>query len=162
MPPVTYNRKTRKNENDLKILRIEYLESAQFLPFIDFPMYDYSCGNIEKPFSPFSFPTFFCRSCKQLMFCKQTVCLHLLASLQSIIWQGCQKFTFFESYPFFSVLQVIQVRLAHLWVGFGVILPLLDALASLDSKLSVSESVIDVFRLAHLRVFQSYFSYFCV
>ena len=33
----------------------------------------------------------------------------------------------------------------------------LDALASLDSKLSVSQSVIDVFRLAHLRVFQSYF-----
>ena len=32
----------------------------------------------------------------------------------------------------------------------------LDALASLDSKLSVSQSVIDVFRLAHLRVFQSY------
>ena len=34
----------------------------------------------------------------------------------------------------------------------------LDALASLDSKLSVSQSVIDVFRLSHLRVFQSYFS----
>ena len=32
----------------------------------------------------------------------------------------------------------------------------LDALPSLDSKLPVSESVIDVFRLAHLRVFQSY------
>ena len=30
----------------------------------------------------------------------------------------------------------------------------LDALASLDSKLSVSQSVIDVFQLAHLRVFQ--------
>ena len=29
-------------------------------------------------------------------------------------------------------------------------------LASLDSKLSVSQSVIDVFRLAHLRVFLSY------
>ena len=125
MSSVTDNRKTRKNENDLKILRIEYLESAQFLPFIDFPMYDYSCGNIEKPFICFSFPTFLCRSCTQLMFCKQTVCLHLLASLQSIIWQGWQKFTFFESYPFFSVLQVIQVRLAHLWVDFGVILPLL-------------------------------------
>ena len=36
----------------------------------------------------------------------------------------------------------------------------LDALASLDSMLSVSESVIDVFRLAHLRVFQSYFTGF--
>ena len=36
----------------------------------------------------------------------------------------------------------------------------LDALTSLDPKLSVSQSVIDVFRLAHLRVFQSYF-YFC-
>ena len=35
----------------------------------------------------------------------------------------------------------------------------LDALASLDSKLSVSQSVIDVFRLAHLRVFQSYFDW---
>ena len=35
----------------------------------------------------------------------------------------------------------------------------LDALAYLDSKLSVSQSVIDVFRLAHLRVFQSYFCY---
>ena len=34
--------------------------------------------------------------------------------------------------------------------------PFLDALASLDSKLSVSQSVIDVFRLTHLRVFQSY------
>ena len=34
----------------------------------------------------------------------------------------------------------------------------LGALASLDSKLSVSQSVIDVFRLAHLRVFQSYFT----
>ena len=34
----------------------------------------------------------------------------------------------------------------------------LDALTSLDSKLSVSQSVIDVFRLAHLRVFQSYLS----
>ena len=32
----------------------------------------------------------------------------------------------------------------------------LDALASLDFKLSVSESVRDVFQLAHLRVFQSY------
>ena len=33
----------------------------------------------------------------------------------------------------------------------------LDALASLDFKLSVSESVIHLFQLAHLRVFQSYF-----
>ena len=73
MSSVTDNRKTRKNENDLKILRIEYLESAQFLPLIDFPLYDYSCGNIEKPFICFSFPTFLCRSCTQLMFCKQTV-----------------------------------------------------------------------------------------
>ena len=32
----------------------------------------------------------------------------------------------------------------------------LDALASLDLKLSVSESVIYRFQLAHLRVFQSY------
>ena len=37
-------------------------------------------------------------------------------------------------------------------------LQFLDSLASLDSKLSVSQSVIDVFRLAHLRVFQSYFA----
>ena len=36
----------------------------------------------------------------------------------------------------------------------------LDALASLDSKLSVSQSVIDVFQLAHLRVCQSYFFIF--
>ena len=36
----------------------------------------------------------------------------------------------------------------------------LDALASLDSKLSVSQSVIDVFRLAHLQVFQSYLKLF--
>ena len=34
----------------------------------------------------------------------------------------------------------------------------LDALASLDLKLSVSESVIYRFQLAHLRVFQSYFT----
>ena len=91
MSSVTDNRKTRKNENDLKILRIEYLESAQFLPFIDFPMYDYSCNNIEKPFICFSFPTFLCRSCTQLMFCKQTdfgdklIFIDALASLQSII-----------------------------------------------------------------------------
>ena len=32
----------------------------------------------------------------------------------------------------------------------------LDAPASLEFKLSVSESVSDVFQLAHLRVFQSY------
>ena len=32
----------------------------------------------------------------------------------------------------------------------------LDALASLDFKLSVSQWVSDVFQLAHLRVFQSY------
>ena len=36
-------------------------------------------------------------------------------------------------------------------------LKFLDALASLDSKLSVSQWVINVFRVAHLRVFQSYF-----
>ena len=41
---------------------------------------------------------------------------------------------------------------------FSPIILFLDALASLDSKLSVSQSVIDVFRLAHLRVFQSYFT----
>ena len=34
----------------------------------------------------------------------------------------------------------------------------LDALAYLNSKLSVSQSAIDVFRLAHLQVFQSYYS----
>ena len=33
----------------------------------------------------------------------------------------------------------------------------LDALASLDFKMSVSQWVRDVFQLAHLRVFQSYF-----
>ena len=38
--------------------------------------------------------------------------------------------------------------------------PFLDALASLDFKFSVSESVM-FFKLAHLRVFQSYFNIKC-
>ena len=41
------------------------------------------------------------------------------------------------------------------WIGYGM--EFLDALASLDFKLSVSEWVIHLFQLAHLRVFQSYF-----
>ena len=46
--------------------------------------------------------------------------------------------------------------------GAKTIMSFLDALASLDLKLSVSEWVIYRFQLAHLRVFQSYFHHYYI
>ena len=52
--------------------------------------------------------------------------------------------------PFFILQNIVAQR--------GRLHPFLDALASLDLKLSVSESVIYRFQLAHLRVFKIIFA----